>query len=167
MIPILFQVDLATVHAQCLRDTGPGTPGRLARVHPTCEAGTPDAEKIPRVTMATWRFVSGAVGSLTHVVALHGTRTERTLEVFLDGLHLVLVGAQTAKCRLLVRAGDADEHVTYDFGGDDPYESELRAFMRACRSGDAAEVRSPYVDAIKTHEFTMAIRAACQLSTSP
>ena len=48
-------------------------------------------DRIPRVTAATWKYESGAVGSLTHVVALQGTNYSCELEVFADGYSLKYV----------------------------------------------------------------------------
>ena len=44
--------------------------------------------RIPRVTAATWKYESGAVGSFTHVVGLQGTNYSCELEVFADGYSL-------------------------------------------------------------------------------
>ena len=152
---------MTSIQAHCLCDTGAEGPGHLSRVSPNCETGKEPQDKIPRVTMATWKFSSGAVGNLTHIIALHGKKTARTFEVFLDGLYMILLEVQTTNCRLLVRRGDTDDYESYDFGGDDPYDLEIRTFLAACRSGDATPIRSSYEDAIATHEFTMAIREAC------
>ena len=45
--------------------------GQLSKV-PVPEDTIPANERIPRITCATWKYESGAVGSLTHAVALHG-----------------------------------------------------------------------------------------------
>ena len=41
--------------------------------------------RIPRVTSATWKYESGAVGSFTHVVALQGYNYSCELEIYADG----------------------------------------------------------------------------------
>ncbi len=42
----------------------------------------------------------------------------------------------------------------------DPYRVEDAAFIEAVRTGDASGIRSPYADALLTHELTMAIVAS-------
>ena len=39
----------------------------------------------------------------------------------------------------------------------DPYRAEDAAFIQAIRTGDASEIRSPYADALKSHDLSMAI----------
>jgi hypothetical protein len=47
--------------------------------------------RIPRVTSATWKYESGAVGSLTHAVALKGTLYSTELEIYADGYQIRLL----------------------------------------------------------------------------
>lgn len=47
-------------------------------------------DRIPRVTSATWKYKTGAVGSLTHAVALRGTLYSTELDVYADGYQIRL-----------------------------------------------------------------------------
>ena len=46
-------------------------PGRLAAKR-FDEEPIPAEDRLPRLTSATWKYEGGAVGTLTHVIALHG-----------------------------------------------------------------------------------------------
>lgn len=154
-------VDLATVAAVeigadepagKLSDIPAGRDGRAA------DATVPVQFRTARATAAVWRFDNGAVGSLTHGVLLHGRKYESELEVWADGLRMVLEDPYGA-CRLHVRRPHSEKTETLAFD-DDPYLSEDSVFLDAVRSGDASAVRSPYADAFRTYELTWAIRRA-------
>ena len=141
--------------AGTLSDMPAGRDGRPA------DAGVPMQFRTARATAAVWRFENGAVGSLTHGVLLHGQKYESELEVWADGLRMVLQDPY-GLCRLHVRRPHAERTETIDFAGDDPYLSEDEAFIEAIRGGDASGIRSPYADAIKTYQLTWAIRRAAE-----
>ena len=156
------EVDLSTVRgvqiaagepAGALCDIPAAPDGR------SIDAGIPVAQRIPRATAAVWKFRSGAVGSLTHGVLLHGEKYDSELEVWGDGLRMVLDDPY-GRCRLHVRRPGEDRTETLDFAGDDPYRAEAEVFLDAVRSDDASGVRSPYADAFRTYELTWAIRRA-------
>ena len=111
----------------------------------------------PVATTAVWRYHSGAVGSLTHAALLHRRKYECEVEVWADGLRLVLQDPYGA-CRLSVRLPGSEE-TTVEAFGDDPYLAEDAAFVEAVRGADRSRIRSPYTDALKTHELTWAIRS--------
>ena len=50
-----------------------------------------------------------------------------------------------------------DYYDTYSFHRRHDYDSEVRAFFDAVRAGDPDLVRSPYADALGTHELTMGV----------
>jgi predicted dehydrogenase len=142
--------------------------------------GVAARHQVPRSTAAVWRFKNGAIGSLTHAALLHGAKYESELEVWGDGLRLVLQDPY-GRCRLLVRRPHKEKtEVLGDFAADDPYLSEDIAFVDAVRAaaigsrGKAAgrgreptDIRSTYADALKTHEFTWAIRRAAEDTGAP
>jgi hypothetical protein len=64
--------------------------GRLSKMR-VDESKIAEENRIPRVTSATWKYDSGAVGSFTHVVGLQGTNYSCELEVFADGYSLKYV----------------------------------------------------------------------------
>jgi hypothetical protein len=54
--------------------------GELSVV-PVDESNIEEDDRIPRVTSATWKYETGAVGSLTHALVLQGTKYSCELEV--------------------------------------------------------------------------------------
>ena len=109
-------VDLSTVMAHSLEYFEPA--GQLSKI-PVPEDQIKPENRIPRVTCATWKFESGAVGSLTHAVALQGTcrstwltagtdySTE--LDVYADGYQMRLVDPYNSPVLYLRRPGDDHE----------------------------------------------------------
>jgi hypothetical protein len=73
----------------------------------TKECSLAKSHRVPRFTSAHWFFSSGAVGNLTHLVALHGVKYETTIEVWADGLRMALEEAYFPECKLRVRIGMA------------------------------------------------------------
>jgi predicted dehydrogenase len=138
-----------------LSDTPAGEDGR------PIDAAVPPAFRHPRATCATWRFESGAVGSLSHATLLHGERYEAELDVWCDGLRLRLTDPYGTP-RLLVREAGSEQEESMSFAGDDPYLSENQAFVDAVRRRDPSGIRSPYADAFRTHELAWAITAAAR-----
>lgn len=131
------------------------------------EAGLPAEFRVPRLTTAHWRFESGAVGSLTHGVMLHGDHYECEIEVWGDGIRIRLEDPY-GRARLLVSRDQGAENVqteeviTFAEGEDNFYEKELAAWLHAIATGDASGIRSSYADAFKTFELTWAIRASSE-----
>ncbi len=122
------------------------------------EMDIPPQFRPPRVTSATWRFQNGAVGSLTHGLLLHREKYESELEVWGDGLRMILRDPY-GHCQLLVRRPGQETTETMDFNGDDPYLTEDAVFLQAVREG-AGGIRSTYADAMKSYRLTWAIRRA-------
>ena len=127
----------------------------------TSDETVPPEFRVPRATAAVWKFDSGAVGSLTHGILLHEQKYESELEVWGDGLRMVLADPYGA-CRLHVRRPHGEETHAQDLSDDDPYLTEDQVFIDAVRSGDASGIRSTYADAFKTYELTWAIRRAAE-----
>lgn len=72
------EVDLESVMAHSLEHFEPA--GHLRKM-PVPEEKIPEDQRIPRITCATWKYKNGAVGSLTHAVALHGFNYSTELDV--------------------------------------------------------------------------------------
>ncbi|KAF8590585.1 NAD binding dehydrogenase [Ramaria rubella] len=139
--------------------------GRLSKI-PINESKIKPENRIPRVTSATWKYESGAVGSLTHVVALHGTNYSCELEVFADGYSLKLVNPYVQPT-LYVRAPGDDYEQVHRFENDDPFFSEVSNLIDVIEDGpESAEILSSFEDACKTYEFTWAIREASEKGRS-
>ena len=78
----------------------------------------------------------------------------------MDGLRMTLYEPYHPECKLLVRDNKSDYEVSYEYGTDDPYETEMRVFLDAVKSGDAAKIASSYSDAAESYNFTWTIRRA-------
>jgi predicted dehydrogenase len=75
-------VDISTVTAHSLEWYE--NPGHL-RKQTIDETQIPPENRIPRVTSATWKYESGAVGNFIHLVALQGHDYSCEFEVYADG----------------------------------------------------------------------------------
>ncbi|KIL69691.1 hypothetical protein M378DRAFT_175828 [Amanita muscaria Koide BX008] len=121
--------------------------------------------RIPRVTTATWKYDSGAVGSFTHVVALQGTNYSCEFEVFADGYSLKLVNPYVLPV-LHIRSPGDDLERTHTFPDDDPFFSEVSNLIDVIEDieedPEAAQILSTYDDAVRTYELTWAIREASE-----
>jgi predicted dehydrogenase len=156
---IVGEVDPASVRALRLPADSPlGALADIPRDQRDCspEDGVPAQFRLPRVTLAVWRFENGALGSLNHAALLHRQKYDTEIEIWGDGLRIVLADPY-GECRVRVRRPRSETTEELDFTGDDPYLHENRAFVEAVRSGDATRIRSPYADAVKTHELAWAI----------
>jgi hypothetical protein len=85
------EVDASTLSGVSLPADDPSGMGALAAVPAAVdEASIPAADRVPRVTSASWRFASGGVGTLTHAALLQGHAYDATISVWCDGLALEL-----------------------------------------------------------------------------
>ncbi|KAI0662319.1 putative oxidoreductase C terminal-domain-containing protein [Cubamyces menziesii] len=123
-------------------------PGQL-RAKRFDEEVIPPENRLPRLTSATWKYKDGAVGNLTHVIALHGNTYDTEFEVYADGYKFKLVDPYSTPKLYIRRPGKEQEEV-HTFVDDDPFHTELATFV------DVVE------DAIKTYELTWAIRRASE-----
>jgi len=122
----------------------------------------PDERKTPRVTSAFWKFQSGAIGSLTHGVLLHGNSYESEIEVWGDGYKIVLSDPYH-KCELRLRLPGSEETIVEMFGTDDPYLEEDKVFLEAVLSGSTDKIASTYEDAYHTYKFSWKIRTQSEM----
>ena len=87
-------VALDTVHAHALESYEPA--GKLSHMLVDESAhGIPEELRIPRATSAIWKFQNGALGTLTHLIALHGMKYSNEIVVTADGYQLRLVDLYT------------------------------------------------------------------------
>jgi len=155
------EVDISTVQAHSLEWDEPA--GHLSK-QSIDESKIPEINRIPRITAANWKYDSGAVGSFTHCVALHGTDYSCELEVYADGYLLKLVNPYVQPTLYIRRPGDDHEEV-HRFADDDPFFSEVSNLIDVIEDiEDESEslILSNYEDACKTYEFTWAIREASE-----
>ncbi|RDX50191.1 hypothetical protein OH76DRAFT_1402655 [Lentinus brumalis] len=128
------------------------------------EDAIPEENRLPRLTSATWKYTGGAVGSLTHVIALHGTTYDTEFEVYADGYHFKLVDPYSTP-KLYIRRPGTAELETHIFTDDDPFHTELATFIDVVDGRrPSGDIMSSYADAIRTYELTWAIRRAGERS---
>ena len=153
------EVDLSTVMAHSLEYFEPA--GQLSKI-PVDESLIKPENRIPRITCATWKFHSGAVGSLTHAVALQGTNYSTEIDVFADGYSLRLIDPYNAPMLYIRRPGDDHEEVLR-YNDDDPFFSEVSNLIDCIEHGEGTSpILSSYEDAAKTYALTWAIREASE-----
>ncbi|KAF9532910.1 putative oxidoreductase C terminal-domain-containing protein [Crepidotus variabilis] len=158
------EVDISSVQAHSLEWYE--NAGRLSKMAIDEEKIAPE-NRIPRVTAATWKYDSGAVGTFTHVVALQGHNYSCEFEVHADGYSLKLVNPYVLPVLYIRKPGD-DNETTTRFADDDPFFSEISNFVDLIEDieedPESSTILSSYEDAVKTYEFTWAIRRASEKS---
>lgn len=158
------EVDISSVQAHSLE--WHENAGGLSKMS-IDESNIASENRIPRVTAATWKYDSGAVGSFTHVVALQGTDYSCELEVYADGYSMKLVNPYVSPVLYVRKPGD-DNETTIRFHDDDPFFSEISNLIDIIEDieeePEAAQILSSYDDAVRTYEFTWAIREASERS---
>ncbi|WFD07116.1 hypothetical protein MVES1_002473 [Malassezia vespertilionis] len=156
------EVDLDSVSAHALEYNEPA--GKLSKI-PFDESLIKPENRIPRITAATWKFETGAVGSLTHAVALQGHNYSTELDLYADGHMLRLVDPYNNPVLYFRRPGDDHEEIVR-YPNDDPFFSEVSNLIDCIEHGpNAAPILSSYEDATKTYALTWAIRMASERST--
>ncbi|KAH9890095.1 putative oxidoreductase C terminal-domain-containing protein [Cubamyces lactineus] len=122
----------------------------------------PPENRLPRLTSATWKYKDGAVGSLTHVIALHGNTYDTEFEVYADGYKFKLVDPYSTP-KLYIRRPGREQEEVHTFVDDDPFYTELATFVNVIEGNNPHDrILSSYEDAIKTYELTWAIRRASE-----
>ncbi|THU86402.1 hypothetical protein K435DRAFT_731414 [Dendrothele bispora CBS 962.96] len=158
------EVDISSVVAHSLEFDE--NAGQLTKMK-IDESKIPPENRIPRVTSATWKYDSGAVGSFVHAVALQGTNYSCELEVFADGYQLKLVDPYVQPVLYVRKPGD-DHEQTYRFPDDDPFFSEVSNLIDIIEDieedPEGATILSNYEDAVRSYELTWAIREASERS---
>ena len=158
------EVDLSSVMAQSLGHYEPA--GQLRKI-PVDESLIEPRNRIPRVTCATWKFESGAVGSLTHAVALQGTDYSTQIDVYADGYSMRLVDPYNAPMLYIRRPGDDHEEIVR-YNDDDPFFSEVASLIDCIEHGEGTSpILSSYEDAARTYALTWAIREASERTMRP
>ncbi|OJT04314.1 hypothetical protein TRAPUB_4948 [Trametes pubescens] len=156
------EVDMASVSAHSLE--WDENAGHLSKMQIDETAISPE-NRIPRVTAATWKYDSGAVGSFTHLVALQGHNYSCELEVYADGYQLKLVNPYVQPV-LYIRRPGSDLEEMHTFPDDDPFFSEISVLIDNIEDieedPETAQILSSFQDACKTYELTWAIRLAAE-----
>ncbi|QRW27420.1 hypothetical protein RhiXN_02015 [Rhizoctonia solani] len=135
-------------------------PGQLSKI-PIDENKIAPENRIPRVTTATWKYENGAVGTLTHAVALHGTNYSCELEVYLDGSSILIISQPFTSAALVTITRRLIDSVMMTHS----FQRQVSNLIDVIEHGEGtAEILSTYEDACKTYEFTWAIRLASERS---
>lgn len=150
-------INMNSIRAMSIKSTD--VAGQLSKV-PVDEQSIPVEHQVPRVTTAMWKFESGAVGTLTHSVLLHGWSYDTQLEICGDGYSIILKDPYD-KNEITFRA-PGDEVARTMTVSNDPYWSEIETFINAVKTKNADQIKSTYEDAFKTYEATWAIRRAAE-----
>ncbi|WVW83941.1 hypothetical protein I302_105964 [Kwoniella bestiolae CBS 10118] len=150
---------LDSIHTNTVEHTDPA--GKLSILRFDEQNLVKPEDRIPRITSSTWRYENGATGSLLHAVCLHEGDYDCELMILADGWKFRLVDPYGTSPRLYVRKPGTTEEVRTIFTDDDCYLSEIEAIIDVIDGkSDRSVILSPYEDAIKTYEFTWAIRLA-------
>ncbi|KAG7098214.1 hypothetical protein E1B28_000182 [Marasmius oreades] len=141
-------------------------PGHISKMQ-IDESKIAPENRISRITSATWKYESGAIGVFTHCVALQGTNYSCELEVYADGYCFRLVDPYVQPI-LYIRAPGEDIEKVLRFPDDDPFFSEISNFIDVVEdveeSPEAAVILSSYEDACRSYQLTWAIREATERS---
>ncbi|KAJ5605577.1 hypothetical protein N7510_008358 [Penicillium lagena] len=167
------EVILDSVQATALEHNEPA--GKLSHFTDAIDESKISVEnRIPRATTAIWKYKTGAIGTLSHIVALHGVVYSNEIVVIADGYQMRLVDLYGVP-KLFVRYPYDEQEVEHYYPEDDPFYNELAAI---CNSQDRKansqskstlegikedallpnRILSSFEDATKTYEFTWAIR---------
>ncbi|CAE6457383.1 unnamed protein product [Rhizoctonia solani] len=130
-------------------------PGHLSKLGIDENKIAPE-NRIPRVTTATWKYENGAVGTMTHAVALHGKNYSCELEVYLDGYQMRLVDPYHIPTLYIRRPGD-DYEETYRFGDDDPFFSEAMFSANNIYSAASRYTRNMSNSAFEARNFRLSL----------
>lgn len=156
------EVELDTLHATSIKQTD--TLGQLSDLPPNVrnlEQSLPPHRRIPRVTSAMWRYSSGAIGTLTHAVLLHGEKYETAIEIWGDGYLIEFIDPY-GKSKVKLRLPESENPQLFEFDGDDMYLTEDRAFLEAVINKDSSSIQSSYKDACNTYALSWKIRTAAE-----
>jgi len=162
---IAGEVDLRTVQAMSVPANHPIAHLVDMPESPGGEHNVPVNERIPRCTSSVFKFQSGAIGTLTHGLLLHDQRYFTEVDIWADGIR-VMIQDPYYDPKLVVRrehCNDEEEIPVPNIKtGDDMYLKEVVAFIDAVRTKDPSKVRSPYSDSLKTYALTYAIRTQAE-----
>jgi predicted dehydrogenase len=128
--------------------------GNLSEIPAGCEVDVPIEFRINRATNATFKFSSGAVGTLQHALLMKGTNYFTEFEIWCDGLCLRLIDPYSNDCTVEVFG---TTHEVHKFP-DDPYLTEDRVFLNAVTTGNPDQILSSFEDATKTYSLAWKIQ---------
>lgn len=159
-------VDMDSVQATTLEHTEPA--GEIGVIN-VDEQAIPPEDRIPRATASFWKFDSGALGSLTHIVGLHGIRYSNEISVYADGYQFRINDVYTTPVLHVRTPADDSKEQVFSYPEDDMFHNEFYAFLSSAikKAGKpplptedllSTEFLSDFADASKTFELTWRIR---------
>lgn len=159
-------VDMDSVQATTLEHTEPA--GEIGVVN-VDEQSIPPEDRIPRATSAFWKFNSGAIGSLTHIVALHGIRYSNEISIYADGYQFRINDVYTQPVLHMRTPEDDSKEQVFTYPDEDMFHNEFYSFLSSAinKAGKSplptedllsTEFLSDFADASKTFELTWRIR---------
>lgn len=129
------------------------------------EDAIPAENRIPRLTVSTWKHQKGTIGSLLHGVSLHGTTYSTEIDIIADGWLLRLSAVYTNKPTLhIIGPGSTNTEVISLL--DDPFLTQFQSLICRIQTGpngvckSESEPLSSYKDALETYDLTWRIRKA-------
>lgn len=154
------EVDLNSISTKrILASDTLGDLGYLINVNKVVKEDTlPISDRPPRVTVSSFYYENGAIGSLTHGLVLQGNRYEASIDLWCDGLRITLQEPYfNDLCQLKVRQGNTNVEKCYSFPESDCYMDEDKTFIRSIIEKKEELIKSPYYDAFRTYELSVAI----------
>lgn len=128
--------------------------GEVASVQALEVAASPAStadDVVPVASTATFRFTSGAIGTVASARFLHA-RHRVALHLMGDAYALELSERSLVDHELVVATSDGTRAEIFD---DDPIAREDRAFLDAVL-GRGDDIRAPYAEALRTHRVAWA-----------
>ena len=126
---------------------------RVSAQYATRALGHVDNFTVPDVGSVNVVFANGAVGNIATSCMLG--------QGYTTGLHLLCQGIvleETANTLKVIQQGYTQEYRS----NENPYLLEDRTFIEAVRSGDPANIRAPYEEAVKTLLVTLAANRSAE-----
>jgi len=112
--------------------------------------------KTEDVSLVTLKFKNGAIGVILSTCASRKTFTETSLKIIAKNV-VVEHGGHAGTLKIY-----RDNEIREIKPTVDPYLEEDRTFINAVATGDGSGIKSPYSDAIKTLEVTIAANEAAE-----
>eukprot|EP00891_Asterochloris_glomerata_P005142 jgi/Astpho2/5142/Aster-06353 len=150
----------STLIQDSIQSLGVGPDMQLSDMPEHGEQTVPFENRNNRATVAIFKFESGAVGSLSHTLLLHGSDFFSELDVFADGFHAIVTDPyQNPGLRVRLPGQDKYQQFELDLSKD-MYDRQFEDWLKAIRTGDESLIRSHFSDAAKTYAASWLITQA-------
>jgi len=164
---VLSTVQALTVQASKTH----GNPGHLASL----PKGAKSEGEV--VLNAMWMFENGTMGSLMCGTLLHGRKSSAEIEIWADGIRIVMVDPLSENPVLSIRMPGSEADETEELSQQlltavdprppatpdgDPNLMAVHGFVHAVRTSRPEFIRTSYWDALRTHKLVFAIQEAAE-----